>query len=96
MKHADRDPKWRIRLIPDMTLFAIYIACRDYLSVFNAKTAVMAIHTGWYVSQNPEMGVSFDAEFRTVLPETFGATADKAWAENCLRPDHDSPPERAR
>lgn len=42
------------------------------------------------------MGVSFDAEFRTVLPETFGATADKAWAENCLRPDHDSPPERAR
>lgn len=62
-------------------MFAIYVACRDYLSVFNGKTAIMAIYIGWYVSQNPEMGVSFDAEFRTMLAETFGSTPDKAWAE---------------
>jgi hypothetical protein len=46
MKHADSDPDRRIKLIAEMILFAIHVACRDYLSVFGEQTATMAIYAG--------------------------------------------------
>jgi hypothetical protein len=44
MKHADRDPDRTVRVLPEMTAFAIYTACRDFQAVFGINTPSMAIY----------------------------------------------------
>lgn len=81
MKHADRDPERTIRLAPDLTTFAIYVACRDYVKTFDDSTPVMAVYTGWYLSQEPGMQRGFGGTWDDILVETFGDAPDEAWRQ---------------
>lgn len=81
MKHADRDPDRTIRLAPDLTTFALYVACRDYVKTFDDSTPVMAVYTGWYLSQTPEMRSGFGEKWDDVLVESFGEAPDEAWKQ---------------
>jgi len=80
MKHADRDPDRTVRLLPDMTTFAMYTACRDYLAVFGDNTSSMAIFMGWFLNRNSSMAASFDEEYQRVVTD-FGVTEEGAWTE---------------
>jgi hypothetical protein len=69
MKHADRDPDCTVRLLPELTAFAIYTACRDFLAVFETNTPSMAIYIGWYLNRNPDMASTFDAPYRETMDD---------------------------
>lgn len=71
MKHADRDPDRVIRLTPEMTVFALYVACSDYRRVFGDPSLAMAVFSAWYLRQNPDMGVGFDPEYLDAVSEAF-------------------------
>lgn len=81
LKHADRDPQRKARLLPAMTTFALYIACRDYLAAFDESTPVLAVFTGWYLSQNPDMRQAFKGAWDDVLRESFDADPETAWSQ---------------
>jgi hypothetical protein len=97
MKHADRDPDRTVRLLPSLTAFAIYTACRDFLAVFGTNTPSMAIYIAWFLNRNPDMASTFDASHRDLIDE-FGVTEAEAWAEaqTMLRVALENPDEFAR
>jgi len=81
MKHADRDPDRTIRLAPGMTAFALHVACRDFQTVFNDLSPVMALYVAWYLRQNPEMGEGFNSEYLQAVAETVREAPADAWAD---------------
>ena len=81
MKHADRDPHRMVRLIPEMSAFALYIACRDYLKTFGEGSLFMAVYSGWYLGRTPDMRAPFGDGWDDVLSEGLGGTDSEAWAE---------------
>lgn len=81
MKHADRDPHRRVSLIPEMSAFALYIACRDFLKIFGETSALMATYSAWYLGRTPLMKSSFGDSWDEVLSEGLGGSDEEAWAE---------------
>lgn len=81
MKHADRDPDRTIRLAPDMTFFALHVSCRDFQTVFDDLSPVMAIYIAWYLRQNPEMCAGFDADYINAVVEAVRERPKDAWAD---------------
>jgi hypothetical protein len=61
LKHADRDPLRRVKLHPEMTLFALYMAVRDYQAVFNASTYTMGVFLAWYLNYEPRFALALGA-----------------------------------